>query len=169
MIQRLIPFALVLAVVACHSDSPTVASPETAAPALAVAYSSHGGNGAMAVPNCLGEKGAEFTTIVPVSETDWYVTPVALKSTHCRTLKSGWAKLTFLYDITGDIPLPQHEVMVTLGEDKLFNIFDTDGTFIGEFPIWCGYPLDPTAITYEARVWTAPSGISGAQCTHTDL
>jgi hypothetical protein len=115
------------------------------------------------VPGCA--PGPQLVTIVPVTDTDWYITSVSVVSSACRTQPNGGHELTFIFDVLGDIPLPSQNVMVSLEEGKLFNILLEDGTLVAVAPVFCGYPEEPNDLTFDARVWTTPAGSSGGQCT----
>lgn len=177
VMSNLIKLSLAAVLVAACSDQVPTAPTDQALTIPGPSFSMHMGQGAVVATNCLAPKGAQFLSIVPVSDNDWYLAIVEMVSSTCRTQPSGKHKETFSIRVLPDIPIPlpnkalRASLMDENGNPRLWDLhfpggfFFPEPTVLEDVPLACVFDAPPNDFTFDGDFTTTPSGMHNGACT----
>ena len=121
--------------------------------------------GALIAPSCLAPRGTIIETLVPINDTDWWVTLAEVVSSTCRTLPSGAMVENFSVRVLSDVPLPERAHRGSLSEGNVFDIYVPGfGLVAQDVGLSCMYDGDVPGETLDADFVTTPSGLANNVC-----
>ena len=154
--------AVILTAAACQETQSTALETDMV-PSLAVV--GNDGIGALVAPSCFAPRGAIIETLVPISDTDWWVTAAEVVSSNCRTLPGGALIENFTIRVLSDIPLPDKSHRGSLADGNVFDIYLPGVGLVAEdVPLSCAYDGDAVGETLNADFVTTPSGLNSNVC-----
>lgn len=160
--------ALTLATLGCHEAPTSSTAQEMASATLGAGASIANGHGTIVTQNCYAPKhGVLDFALVPVNETDWWITPVEMLTSTCRNLPDGRLQETYTVRALSDIPLPTKTVRGSVldanGAPRIFDVY-FEGVVIWQIPINCLYDGPGGGETWDATFVSTPAGISSYTC-----